>query len=350
MGDNNYYTLEAGSTTLSSDSILSQYDKRGGMLEQLLETVPEQLTTEIGNVFPVDLYCQCQLGIKPRSTVTCLHCTQIRRLMDYRYIAPHTPFVISAGSHIGKELITIEYEKVGCSVKIKNTLVILDKFTLANLIHCYLYRKLQKVGFNTILPFYTAFICSTTGYTLVALSEPIDDVLMDDVSCQQALKQIATTLDYLTYANFHRRTPCADQWRVIRQPIAYTYKGVTVNSRFRVVLSDFSDSTIKVKDQWYTDYQSANIMVNRPLQNVDADTFRLTPSTIEEFHSQRGSGQWNNGSFLWCSYLIDLWSKMSCCSKLTELSKLFPTSTDSCFYQDLPQNALAASMEKMSKW
>lgn len=347
-----YYTLEAGDNTLSADGIFTQYNKGLTYLVQLVETCPEQFSTELVKVFPVDPYCQCQLGMKPRSNVSCVHCTQIRRLMDYRYVAPDTEFVVASGKYSGKQLMTVEYEKVGCTVTMHDKVVILDKFTLCNLIHCYLYQKLLTVGFHTILPCYTAFVCSTNGYKLVRCSEPLSSVMVDDLSCQQVLKQIATTLDYLTYVNFHRRNLCADDWRVINQPIAYSYKGVNVNAPFRVVLADFSDSTIRVGDKWYIDYQAQNSMYNRnrPLTGITDDTFRLTPSTIDEFHYQRGLGQWNNGSYLWCSYLMSLWNKLACCSRTTELAQLFPSGTDSYFYQDLPQNGLATTLERMSQW
>ena len=345
-----YCTLEAGSTTLSADSIFTQYNKRLLQLVQIVEECPEQFAAELVKVFPIDPYCQCQLGMMPRSGVSCVHCTQIRRLMDYRYVAPDTNFVVSSGKYSGKELMAVEYENVGCSVTLQGKMVVLDKFTLCNIIHCYLYQKLLSVGFHTILPCYTAFVCSSNGYKLVRTSEPLENVMVDDLSCQQVLKQIATTLDYLTYVNFHRRTLSADDWMVIRQPIAYSYKGVHINAPFRVVLADFNGATIRVGDRWYIDHQAKNSIINRPLQNVDDSTFRITPSTIDEFHYQRGMGKWNNGSYLWCSYLSALWSKLEPCSRIGELEILFPEGTDNTFYQDLPHDALARSLEKMSTW
>ena len=349
-----YHTIEAGAVTLSSDSIFTQYQKGLKQLVNLIQNCPEELGTELLKIFPVDPYCQCQLGMQPRSLVSCIHCTQIRRLMDYRYIAPDTEFVVVAGRYTGKKILAQECEKVSYSVTVQNScankLVIMDKFTLSNVIHCYIYQSLLSIGFHTILPCYTAFTCATNGYKLIRASDPLSDVMIDDLACQQVLKQMATTLDYLTHINFHRRNPKASDWRVICQPVAYSYKGVSVNAPFRVVLSDFSDSTMRVGEHWFVDYQSQAVMVNRPLQNVGPVTFRLTPSTIDEFHYQRGTGQWNNGSYLWCSYLTELWPLLSHCSRLSELSGLFPVETTSCYYQDLPQNALAASLEHMAKW
>ena len=350
--DNGYYTLELGASTLSADSIFAQYQRGLKLLVDTVDNCPDLLPIELPKIFPVDLYCQCQLGMQPRSAVSCMNCTQIRRLMDYRYIAPDTGFAITTGKHMGKEVVAEEYEKVACSITIAGKLVVLDRFTLCNLIHCYLYQKLLSVGFHTILPCYTAFICATNGYKIVRTSEPIADVMVDDLSCQQVLKQIATTLHYLTYVNFHRRNPRASDWRVIRQPIAYTYKGVSINAPFRVVLADFYDSTIRVGERWYVDHQAQVGLVgrNRPLQNITTDIFRLTPSTVDEFHYQRGLGQWNNGSFLWCSYLTELWSMLNTCSKLAELAQLFPVDPTTYFYQDLSQNALSTSLEQMSTW
>jgi len=345
-----YHTLEAGGTTVSADNIFVQYGKGLSYLVWIVENCPDQFTTELAKIFPNDPYCQCQLGMRPRSAVSCVHCSQIRRLMDYRYMAPNTEFVVANGRYVGKKLLVVEDEKVSCKAVVQDQVVILDRFTLANVIHCYLYQKLLTVGFHTILPCYTAFTCATSGYRLVRSSEPLSAVLLDDMACQQALKQIATTLDYLTHVNFHRRELCANDWRVIQQPVAYKYKGVCVNASFRVVLANFTDCTVRVGQRWFVDQQTIIKKGQRPLSQVNEQTFRLTPSTADDFHCQREQGQWNNGSYLWCSYLQCLWEQLACCTRLDELQALFPSGTNSCYHQDLSQTALPSTLEKMALW
>lgn len=347
-----YHSLDVCEKTVSADDIFNLYQTRLQHLVTTLETCPETLPEELPKIFPVDPYCQCQLGVQPRSTVTCIHCTQVRRLMDYRYLAPEREFTIVAGQHTGRCLVVEESNNVASSITVCDKVVAMDKFTLATVIHSYIYQKLLQVGFHTILPCYTSFICSTNGYRLLEASEPLSAVLVDDLSCQQALKQIATTIHYLTHVNFHRRSPRLEDWRIIRQPIAYTYKGVHVNCAFRVVLADFCDATLRIGEYWYTDNQVQRSFNNRPVSAIGPEVYRLTPATVDEFHHQRRLGKWNNGSYLWCSYLSCCWDLLNknSCSVLPELNKLYPVSPTTVYYQDMPQDALTTTLEQMSIW
>lgn len=290
-----YHDFECCEWTRGIDTLMARYKQDRDEITSLIMHNPDKLITSIwkqDGPLAIDNGCRCQMGRgERRSPFACAQCSNMRRLIDFRFGGVERPFQLQCGQFVGKNLVVTNTDVVepfiawdedsarrarayvqqyndltACGTPSVDNLRCItgDSFTIKTLIMWMIDRLFTERGLPHIPTLYTAFICSGVGYSLydmpsigsmndlhkIAAYHDVDPTTKSMKSqhfaymplkssiARTIIVQLLVTLLELSRLNFSHGTPSIHGLTFNKDPISYMYDGVHINGPITLQITD----------------------------------------------------------------------------------------------------------------
>jgi hypothetical protein len=294
-----------------ADSVFQQFDNQREEVLRLLLNSPEQLALSLWNgngLLNCDRGCMFRPGSPgafsslPRGVRkfhACQACRTLDKIVDLQKIQkspPGVPFIIEAGSEVGRELMLSSEPATNLSIKIttgppllaqrtaKNnkqevdTYLESDRFTHSTLMSWVLERILSSVKNPGYEKIYNAFICGDRGYLLSRALRPISELnslpTLSSRLVSGVLSQLCVVLLTLDEHDFLHGNPSLSSLRFSAEPFSFVYQQKQISGPITLVMTDLSKSSITVKSSG----RNLRLVARHEMPNRYAEALSLLPA------------------------------------------------------------------------
>lgn len=338
-----YQAIDCCEHTRSSDALFARYSEERQSIVALMKrdglALVEKLWSYHGFLCRDD-YCQCSMGTNHMLTSqACAQCTNMRRLIDFRYSPGLNPFIIKYGQLAGRKMI-VKRMRVGAPrLRVSPaytqhlhqyakqydgdvsdiTVINGDVFTISVLVHMALSRYMAENDLPHVQPLYTAFICRDDGYKLTEVSDMASleelhqhghyhqtqsDMTTSKHSAygplkvevvQTIIQQLLVILLELSEVNFAQKHLSLHNIAYCDQPVSYLYDDVTVCGPLTLQWVNFNQASATLENYHYCcDNISSHGIMSCPFEVRNLEKFgqwyRLSSNNLEHYQELRSLG------------------------------------------------------------